>query len=349
MRFTAAEIAIIFTLLIVLASTQLLGQAYPIVIYLAIPATSLGVTVLVTGRMIPRMARIGMVGEDENKANRPKIPEMGGIAIIAGFSAAALIAIPLQLMLPAFSLVLLLASIITIHILGFIGIGDDLLDLPQWFKAVLPLIAAIPLVVVNAAGSTAVFIPFIGSIDFGVIFVVVLIPLAVAVCSNLTNMLAGFNGMEAGMGIVIFATLSLLAFNHGLGEMLVLSLAMLGGLLGFFIFNRYPARIFPGDVGTLVIGCVLASSVIIGNLESAGVILMFPYVIDFFIKAANRFPHTRQEIRGGKLHPEGGKVKGLVHLVMRLSGGISERGLVLFFIGLESAFALIVLALYYRF
>ena len=85
---------------------------------------------------------------------------------------------------------------------------------------------------------------------------------------------------------------------------------------------------------------------IIGNFESAGAILMIPYVIDWFIKVANRFPHTKQAIKEGKLYPENGKIKGLVHLVMRAFGGITERSLVLFFIGLEALFAVVLLLLY---
>jgi UDP-N-acetylglucosamine--dolichyl-phosphate N-acetylglucosaminephosphotransferase len=146
----------------------------------------------------------------------------------------------------------------------------------------------------------------------------------------------------------MFATLSILAYANHSQEMLLISIPMLGALIGFFAFNRYPARVFPGDVGTLTMGVALATSVIIGNLESAGAILAIPYILDFFIKAANGMPHTRQEIRGGKLYPKDGKVKGLVHVVMKAFKGISEPDLVLFFIGLEAFFALAVLALFLR-
>jgi len=75
-------------------------------------------------------------------------------------------------------------------------------------------------------------------------------------------------------------------------------------------------------------------------------LLVVAYVLDFFIKGANRFPHTRQTVKNGKLYPKEGKVKGLVHLVMKLAGGISERNLVLVFIGIEAVFAVIALVLY---
>ena len=318
--------------------------------YVASGLISFVVTVVLTRLMIPRLVRAGITGKDENKSGTPETAEMGGIAIVAGLSAGLLLAIFFNTFLHLqMNLVYVLAALLTILSIAFIGMVDDLLNMPQWLKAIAPLLAAVPLIAVNAAGSTAMTIPFIGLIDFGIIYVVLLVPLAIAVCSNLTNMLAGFNGMEAGMGAVMFLAISLVSLSIGAVEMSIFTISMLGALLAFLVFNFYPAKIFPGDVGTLTIGVVLASSVIIGNLESAGVILMIPYIADFFVKAANRFPHTHQELSFGKLLPKGGKVKGLVHVVMRQFGGITERNLVLFFMGVEAIFAMIVLALYYKF
>jgi UDP-N-acetylglucosamine--dolichyl-phosphate N-acetylglucosaminephosphotransferase len=305
------------------------------------------ITFILAKSLIPRLKAAGMIGRDENKKSAPEIPEMGGIAIVAGLSAGLLLAIFFQSFLALqFNLIFVLAALLTIIFAAFIGLTDDLLDLPQWLKAGLPLFAAIPLVAVKAAGSTVLGIPFVGPVDFGIIYILVLIPLGVAVPMNLTNMLAGFNGMESGMGIMMFAAMALIAAANGSVEMGLIAFSMLGALLAFSYFNFYPARVFPGDVGTLTIGAALGSMVIIGNLESAGAILVVPYVIDFFIKARNRFPHTRQEIKNGRLYPKEGKVKGFVHLVMKLAGGISERKLVMVFIAMEAAAALVVLALY---
>jgi UDP-N-acetylglucosamine--dolichyl-phosphate N-acetylglucosaminephosphotransferase len=316
--------------------------------YIAIALISYLVTFSLTKVLIPKLKKAGITGKDENKPNPPDIPEMGGIAIVSGFSAGLLLAIFFGSFLSfEFNLINVLAALITIHIIAIIGIIDDLLTIPQWLKATLPLFAAIPLVAVKAAGSTEIFLPLLGTIDFGIFYIIALIPLGIAVASNLTNMLAGFNGMEMGMGIVIFAAMSLISISNASIEMAILSLSMLGALLAFMYFNIYPAKIFPGDVGNLMIGAVLASTVIIGNLESAGAILVIPYVADWFIKVAKRFPHTYQEFRGGKLYPKDAEIKGLVHVVMKLFNGITERKLVLFFIGLEAIFAIIAVILYF--
>lgn len=317
------------------------------------------VTYFVTTKMIPRLAKAGITGADENKEGSPQIPEMGGLAILAGFTAGVLAILYFDSFATTFELVGIqstitvnlihvLAAMIAILAVAFIGVFDDLFNVPQGWKALLPLFAAAPLVAMKVAGSTAISIPFLGLIDFGIIYIFVLVPIAIAVCSNLTNMLAGFNGLETGMGAIMFAALSLIGWSNGSTEMLILSLPMTAALVSFFFFNRYPARIFPGDVGTLIIGVALASTIIIGNLESAGVILMVPYIADFFIKGINRFPHTHQELRDGKLYPDKGKVRGLVHVAMRAFNGLSEKNLVRLFIGIECVFALIALALYFR-
>lgn len=308
-------------------------------------------TALVLGHfLIPRLRKAGITGKDMNKPDRPEVAEMGGFAIIGGFTAAALLAIFLQTFFGTIiNPVLIMAAVMTVYILAFIGIADDLLNIPQAVKAFLPLLAGIPLIAVKAAGSTTMVFPFIGVVDFGIWYIILLIPIGIAVASNLANMFAGFNGMETGMGIIMFATTSLLAISAGNAEMLAISVAMLGALLGFFWFNKYPSKAFPGDVGNLTIGAVLASAVIIGNFETAGALLMIPYIIDFFIKAVNRFPSKgwHGKYRNGRLYaPE--RPISLPQFVMKAFKGISEQGLVLSFVVLEAVFAIIVLALYFR-
>jgi len=320
-----------------------------LIVYLAFGLFSFIVTFVFTRILVPRLKQFDITGRDVNKPDRPEVAEMGGIAIVAGFTAGVLLAIFFNTFLEFdFNLIYVMAALITVHSVAFIGIVDDLLDVPQYIKAFLPLFAAVPLVAVSAAGSTSIGIPFIGEVDLGIIYIVVLIPVGVAVASNLSNMFAGFNGLEAGLGAVMFAAMTLLALSHGSVEMVILFVPILGALLAFLFFNWYPARVFPGDVGNLTIGAVLASGVIIGNLETAGAIIMILYVLDFFIKAYRKFPSSKWwgEYRMGKLYPLEGRVNGLAQLTMKIFRGISERNLALFFIGVEIIIAAVVLSLY---
>jgi UDP-N-acetylglucosamine--dolichyl-phosphate N-acetylglucosaminephosphotransferase len=313
---------------------------------------SFSITFLALPVIIRKMKVAGIVGKDVNKAERPEVAEMGGLAIVMGVVGGLLLAIALRTFFGyQFDLVSMLAAMLTMAIIALIGIFDDLFDMRKDIKAFLPMVAALPLVAVAAAGSTTIHLPIFGSVDFGVLYIIILIPLGVTVSANLTNMLAGFNGMEAGMGAVIFATTLLLAIMQDSFEMALLSVAMLGALLAFLRFNWFPAKIFIGDIGTLLIGATLAVAVIIGNLESAGAILVIPYLIDFFIKSFNRFPSTDWwgvPDSSKRMHPVDGKVRGLAQLVMKYSGGITEKRLVLAFIAAEVLCALFVIMLYGR-
>ncbi|MFA6328989.1 MAG: hypothetical protein WCY41_06100 [Candidatus Micrarchaeia archaeon] len=311
-------------------------------------ATAFCLTSFAMPVVIRKMKSAGIVGHDVNKPGRPEVAEMGGLGIVMGVIGALLLAIAMHTFFGyALSLNDMMAAMLTMTIIALIGIFDDLFDMRQDVKALLPMVAALPLVALAAVGSTTIFVPFLGSLDFGIFYIIVLIPLGVTVASNLTNMLAGFNGMEAGMGAAIFAAVAVIAVANGSVEAALIAVAMLGALLAFLRFNWYPARVFIGDIGTLLIGGALAASVIIGNFESVGAVLVVPYLADFVIKAANRFPRADGKCgEDGKLTPDGGKVKGLVHLVMKMSGGITEKNLVRFFIAAEVLFALLAIFMY---
>jgi UDP-N-acetylglucosamine--dolichyl-phosphate N-acetylglucosaminephosphotransferase len=303
--------------------------------------------------LIRKFSLAGITGVDVHKSDKPSIPEMGGLAIVAGFIAAVLFLIALVTLsttglIPEVvqldSLTQILAVMTTVLIIAVIGIFDDLVSMRQSVKAILPIFASFPLVVI-AAGHPYITLPFLGSLYLPFIYPLILIPLAITIFSNLTNMLAGFNGLEAGMGIVACSTLSIVAWHYGRADALIILLSMCGALLGFLYYNKYPARILPGDVGTLSIGAVIASAAIIGNFETAAVIVMIPFIIDFGIKAKNKFPKevSSTKISNGKLSCP--KVLGLPSLIMSVFGGIKETNLVAMLLGLELICGLVALSI----
>lgn len=303
--------------------------------------------------LIPRLKRAGIVGRDMHKPGQPEVAEMGGLAILTGFGAGLLLAISLETFLEqilSIDLVGLLAALGTVLIVSLIGILDDLFEISQIVKAFLPALAALPLVAVKV-GKTVLRLPFFGPVNFGIFYSLILVPLGVTGAANAVNMLAGFNGLEVGMGIVATGSLALIAYTLRATNSLVLLLAMLGALLATLYYNWYPAKVFIGDIGTLSIGAVIAASVILGDFEMAGIIVMIPYFLDFLFKAANRFPSKGWwgEYREGKLYCPNPRPVSLCQWIMKLSGGISERGLVLFLIGIEAVFGLIAILMFAKF
>lgn len=293
-------------------------------------------------------ARIRIFGKDMNKPDHPEVPEMGGLGIVAGFVAGVLLAIALdtfQVIDIRLNLTYLLAGLSTVLIMALIGIFDDLLVMRQSVKAALPLLASLPLVAIKL-GDTHMTFPFLGEINFGLLFPLLLIPLAITGASNATNMLAGFNGLEAGLGVVMTATVGIAALALGRVEAAIISLAMLGALLAFLRYNWHPAKILIGDVGTLTIGTVVAVSVIVGNIEKVGIILILPFVAELILKARSKFKaQSWCETHGHRLYcPKKKEIYGLGRLVMHFTNGITEQNLVLTLIGLETVFAIFALA-----
>lgn len=300
--------------------------------------------------IIPRLKKAGIVGKNMNSEKQEEIAEMGGLVMAAGFGVGIVFAIFLRTFFDLFlsvSLTSILAVLSTVLIVVIIGVFDDLISIRQWIKAVIPAFAALPLMALKE-GYSMMRIPFVGLIDFGIFYSLVLVPLGITGAANAVNMLAGFNGLEVGMGVVAIGALAVIAYLIGQTTALIILLAALGALIAALYYNWYPAKVLVGDVGTLTIGAVVASAVIIGNYEIAGVIIIIPYVVDFLIKAKNHFPGKNWwgTYKNGKLYcPEGGPV-GLGQLIMKVSGGISERNLVLVLMGIEVVFGVIAIIIY---
>jgi len=311
----------------------------------------LGVALLAVVLLVPRLHRAGITGKDMHKQGKPPVAEMGGLAIVAGIGVGISVALAMMSFFHLFkdaSTVLLLAALAVILLTGLIGIVDDLLGMRQWVKAFLPAVAALPLVALRA-GHTSLVIPFVGKINFWIFYPLFLIPVGVMVAANAVNMLAGFNGLEVGMGLVGMGALAVIAAIIHATTALIILLAGAGALLGVLFFNWYPAKIMVGDVGTLSIGALIATAVIVGNFETAGVIVIIPYAVDFLFKAAHGFPTSEwwgTLGKDGKLRCPHRHPISLCQFIMKITDGIKERNLTLTLMGIEAAFGVAAILLY---
>ena len=322
-------------------------------IYFLVLLVSFIVAFITISRLIPRLLQAGITGKDVNKPGSPEVAEMGGLGIIVGMGSGILLAIAIDSFFDQIiiiNLVGLLAALGTVLTIVIIGILDDLFGVSHSLKSIFPMFAALPLVAVKA-GKTMMEIPFYGPVNFGILYSLILVPLGITGAANGVNMLAGFNGLEVGMGITAIGSLAFIAYTIGETTSLVLLLAMLGALLAALYYNWYPARILVGDVGTLMIGAVIATAVILGNFEKAGVIVIIPYFLDFLIKAANGLPSKGWwgAYKDGKLYCPNSTPVSLCQWIMKLTGGITERNLVLSLIGIEAIFGLIAIHMFARF
>jgi UDP-N-acetylglucosamine--dolichyl-phosphate N-acetylglucosaminephosphotransferase len=299
------------------------------------------------------------VGLDLHKQSRPKLPTSGGICVAFGIIIGVLSYIGLNTFLynQQTDIVHLLAFLSSVLIVMFVGFLDDLnitpkatitkegLDIrvgfPQWIKPLLTLPAAIPLMVVNA-GVTAMELPVVGTIDFGLIYPLLLIPIGVVGASNAVNLLAGFNGAEAGMGLVYFSALGIHGLINGNIGMVVFFVSA-AALLGFLKYNWYPAKFLPGDSLTYLMGSIVVAGVVLGNMERVGVLMMSPFILEFFLKALSKFKASclgRLRTDGRLDPPYGGRVYSLTHLIMKIKP-MRERDVTIILILIQVAVAAI--------
>lgn len=286
-----------------------------------------------------RGARI--VGNDRHKPDRPEVAEMGGLIVFAGFMAG-VFALLMVTRLGADQKSLLLATLVTACGAALTGVLDDMIALRQRFKAFLPLGFAVPLALF--VSDTTIAFPGGRAIDFTWLYPVVLVPLGITCAANGFNMLEGFNGLGTGLGIILTLSMAVLAIASGHLLGLVLLVPLLGALLAFLNYNFHPAKVFPGDTMTLLVGAVLAAAAILSKLEFWGLLLFLPHVIEFFLKAASRFnaQSFASRLEGTDLVHEG-PYRSLTHVAMGRRP-ISERALVGKIWGFEAAWAAIVVA-----
>lgn len=321
---------------------------------------SFSIACLLTPWLIRYLRRIGLLVHDANKKDLPLVPLSGGPAVFAGFFVGIMFFIFIRiffsegkplLYFDAPQLLLLFSAVITILLITFIGFLDDLVIKPnkesssglrQWQKPLLTLAASVPLVVLNA-GTDVMALPFFGKVHFGIVYPLLLIPLGVVGASNMVNMLAGFNGMEAGMGIISVGMLGIYAYVHERWIAALIAALMCSALLAFYLYNTYPAKILAGDSLTYLVGATLAVIAIVGNIERAAIIVSLPFFVEFILKARKRFQaHSYGYYKDGKIHSlYGNKVYSIPHLFTR-TGKFTEPQISYFMMGVVFFFSLLI-------
>ncbi|MEM2226418.1 MAG: hypothetical protein QXY42_03610 [Candidatus Bathyarchaeia archaeon] len=236
---------------------------------------------LSTQALLPLLSKAlrkkGIVGEDVHKPGRPLLPEMCGLAVPISMTICTLALIPFsgpQAASPA--LALLGAALIS----AIIGARDDLKPMGPRLKPLLLTSAAIPILALRAY-SPFPSLPFIGRVRLTLVYPLA-IPLGISVTANAVNMMDVFNGSMTGTCSIILATMALLLSLSGKWDLVPLPLALLGSLLALHRLNRYPAKVFIGDVGDLCVGASIGALAIIGGIEVPTAVAMMPHIMNAF-------------------------------------------------------------------
>ena len=192
---------------------------------------------------------------DERKIHGNPIPSIGGVGIFAGFIVAILLTVTFQ---EIHHFQYLVAAMLIIF---FVGMKDDLTNLPPFKKFLGQTLAAAILVfkggylIRDMDGILGIHaLPMVASYSISMIVIVLII--------NAYNLIDGVDGLAASLSLfssILFAVF--FAVNEQLAFACIAT-SLAGALAAFLIFNFNPARIFMGDTGSLVIGLINAVLVI---------------------------------------------------------------------------------------
>jgi UDP-N-acetylglucosamine--dolichyl-phosphate N-acetylglucosaminephosphotransferase len=274
-----------------------------------------------------RAKRVGLQGHDVHKRGNKKIAEAGGIAVLFGFVLGVLsyIAIKTFILKTNTTTIEIFALLISTILVGSIGFMDDIfgwkIGLTKKVRILLLIFASIPLMVINAGQSTMM------GVSLGLLYPLFFIPLGIVGAASTFNFMAGYNGLETSQGIIIFSGLAFSTWITGNSWLSLICLIIVSSLISFYLFNKYPAIVFPGDVSTYTLGALIALVAILGNIEKIAVFFFIPYILETGLKVRGKL----KKESFAKLNEDGSlevpypKFYGLEHISIYLIKKIKKK------------------------
>jgi len=329
-------------------------------VYLAVAAgVAAGIVAVVEPVWIRVAMERGLVGFDMNKPGRRRVAEAGGVWVIVGtvFGLFVLEALYRYLEDTFFYPVELFALVSLLLLSAFLGFLDDILGwkkgLPKWQRVVFMAPIALPLVVIKA-GKSSMSLPLVGVVDLGLLYPLLAVPVGVLGAANAFNMIAGLNGLEAGMTVILMVGAAAYASLHNVAFVPEAAAVMAAAAAAFLLYNWYPAKVFPGNSFTYAVGAYYAALAIIGNMEKFAVALFAPYFIELLLFLRGLRDGIYKENFGkpaadGSIAPPYEKTYSLTHAAMKIAsklfGRATEKNTVITLLAAQTLWLLLLLLL----
>jgi len=247
--------------------------------------------------LIRKLTQRGLVVRDYYKKGVKMVPTGGGIAIML----VVLFSMSINSMFYKFNATNYVALNVII-LFGMFGILDDMIDIGRPVKLVLMYYCSYPLM--QYAIHTSIIFPYFGHLDFGIFYSQLIVPTFVLVTANLVNMHSGYNGLSSGLSVIVLISLTIKALIDGSIDNIVAIITLTGATLGFHLFERYPSRIFWGNVGSLTVGAAMGVMIVMQGYIFSGFIMLLPHTVNFLMYAywrAMKYPPAKF----GKLREDG--------------------------------------------
>ena len=294
-----------------------------------------------TPLLIKSLTKRNLVVKDYNRAGGVMLPRPGGPSILAGILASEL---TLYAFFPSIEI---LAIMITTSLSFLVGLADDRKVLGGWFKPLALAGSAIPIILLGVYVPHLEF-PLFGSVNIPELYLALII-FIIPITGNTINSIDVLNGVASGfMTIASFALTISLFIVHNY-DIALASLPLGFVSLAFYIYHKFPSKIFPGDSGALTLGSMYGAIAIVGHVEIIAAVALLPAVINsfLFLSSVKRVIEHRQIKANPVVHTEDFKLMAstekeapitLVRLILT-HGPMTEKeiGFAIFRLGLFSA------------
>jgi UDP-GlcNAc:undecaprenyl-phosphate/decaprenyl-phosphate GlcNAc-1-phosphate transferase len=234
--------------------------------------TALVITVLLTPAVAGMARRLGAVDvPDERRVHRIPIPRLGGLAMFFGIIIPSLAFLDLSRGVRG---ILIGAAVATA-----VGAIDDFRGLIWWEKLGGQILAASIPPIFGIWIDHFTF-PFLGVYDLPAWVGGPLTVAWIVAVMNMVNFLDGLDGLAAGVCGIAGGTFAMISLSLSKPTAAAFSAIILGACLGFLRHNFFPARIFMGDSGAMLLGFSLAAVSVEGLLKTAATVaLFFPLLV----------------------------------------------------------------------
>ena len=250
------------------------------------------------GGMARRLGVVDLPGG--RRINELPVPRLGGLALFLGFLVPTLV----FLHSGRENRGLLLGAAVAVTV----GIVDDFRGLP-WFGKLGGQLAAAGVATGFGIWVDRFTLPFIGIHTLPAAVGIPVTILWIVAIMNMVNFLDGLDGLAAGVAAISGLTFCVIALSLGKVDAAVLSAIVFGACVGFLRHNFYPARIFMGDSGALLLGYVLATVAVQGLLKTAATVaLFFPLlvlavpIVDTSFVIVRRIKHGEKVFEADQAH-----------------------------------------------
>ncbi len=231
-------------------------------------------TSLLAVHLVSRTRCSALLAPDVHKADRRMIPKIGGVCLLVSSTVALIACEALHVVADPRFEALMISSILV----GTIGLIDDIIGLNPITRVAATCIP--PAVILCTGLVKSLNVLLVGEIS-NPLLVSAIVACAIPIASNAVNMLDVLNGITPSAAILILTTaivISIIVHKSLLDA--VPCVLILSSVIPLYLYNRYPAKVFNGNVGSYLLGTFFGTYMVLYDMCVEMTIAMMPYIVN---------------------------------------------------------------------